>query len=112
MSEKVLNTRIISKHDVESNWNKATRFIPKTGEIIIYDADENYAYERMKIGDGVNYIADLPFVLEAISNVEIDEICGNLGLDYSTELIDISTGVAYRLYVDNGDLAMTEVTSA
>lgn len=33
MSEKLYpNMRIIQKHDVEENWNKATAFVPKKGE--------------------------------------------------------------------------------
>lgn len=59
--EKNINSRIIHKHDIEANWNRATTFIPKQGEIIIYDADNNYNYSRLKIGDGVNIINDLKF---------------------------------------------------
>ena len=44
--EKTLNSRIIHKHDTESNWLKATNFIPKQGELIVYDVDENYTYQR------------------------------------------------------------------
>ena len=42
MSE--IKARFAQKHDVEANWNKATNFIPKAGEIIIYDKDSNYSY--------------------------------------------------------------------
>ena len=41
-SEKQLNVRIQHKHDIEANWQKATNFTPKAGELIIYDADENF----------------------------------------------------------------------
>lgn len=61
MSEQIFNTRIIHKHDIEENWNKAVNFIPKQGELIIYDIDENYEYPRIKIGDGVQTINALPF---------------------------------------------------
>ena len=37
-TEKKINSRIQQKHDVAANWAKATNFIPKKGEIIIYDA--------------------------------------------------------------------------
>jgi hypothetical protein len=37
-------TRAQQKHDIEANWIKAINFIPLEGEIIIYDADENYSY--------------------------------------------------------------------
>lgn len=68
MPEKQINTRIVHKHDLEVNWLKATNFVPKKGELIIYDVevDENgntlalpdgrtepYRFERFKIGDGV-----------------------------------------------------------
>ena len=77
MSEKNLtNIRIINKHDTEANWLKATGFIPKQGELIVYDVDINYNYERFKIGDGVKNVNDLPFLIESITNAEIDAICG------------------------------------
>lgn len=63
MAEKRLNARIVHKHDVQSNWEKATNFIPMQGEIICFDIDENYDYERFKIGDGVTNVNDLPFVV-------------------------------------------------
>lgn len=61
MSEKLLNSRIVHKHDTEENWLKATNFYPKQGEIIVYDKDATYNYERFKIGDGVTLVSSLPF---------------------------------------------------
>lgn len=61
MAEKTLKTRIIHKHDVESNWLKATNFVPKQGELIVYDKDVNYDYERVKVGDGTTKVNNLPF---------------------------------------------------
>lgn len=61
--ETRLNSRIQHKHDTEVNWNKATSFIPKQAEIIVYDIDDDYAYERIKIGDGVTPVTNLPFYL-------------------------------------------------
>ena len=69
MSEKNFNTRIINKHDVEENWLKAVNFIPKQGEIIVYDIDKNYSYERMKIGDGISLVSDLPFASGTSKNL-------------------------------------------
>lgn len=57
MSEQTFNTRIILKHDIEANWNKAAGFTPRKGEIVIYDADETHAYNRIKIGDGVKPVS-------------------------------------------------------
>lgn len=59
-----IRTRIIQKHDIAQNWENS-ELIPLQGEIIIYDIDENYNYERIKIGDGVTLAKDLPFVKAA-----------------------------------------------
>jgi hypothetical protein len=81
LSEKRIFGRAIQKHDIESNWLKATNFIPMQGEIIIYDievdADGNtltlpsgrttpYAYERFKIGDGIHLVSELQFADESL----------------------------------------------
>lgn len=76
MAEKVLNSRIINKHDTVEHWGQAVNFIPKRGEIIIYEDNNNYSLVGMKVGDGINYVANLPFITESITNEEIDEICG------------------------------------
>lgn len=34
---KTLNARVQTKHDIEDNWNQAINFIPKPGEIVIYE---------------------------------------------------------------------------
>lgn len=62
MAEKNIKTRIIHKHDTEENWNKATNFIPKQGEIIVYDIDSSHSYERIKVGDGTTNVNSLPYV--------------------------------------------------
>lgn len=77
---KHLKTRIIHKHDIADNWNKAEGFIPKQGELIIYDdrtlktvVDENGKEHfetdqiksqsvKYKIGDGVRSVKDLPLI--------------------------------------------------
>ena len=64
MSEQTFNTRIVHKHDIEVNWNKAVNFVPKAGELIVYDADENYNYPRLKLGDGIKKVVELPFATQ------------------------------------------------
>lgn len=76
MAEKNINSRIIHKHDTEVNWAKAINFIPRQGELIVYDIDSTHDYERIKIGDGTTVVGSLPFANEIITNDEIDEICG------------------------------------
>lgn len=61
-----LNTRLVHTHDTAANWDLCTTFIPKAGELIVYDIDEVYTYERFKIGDGFTTITDLPFTTDAV----------------------------------------------
>ena len=59
---KRLNARYQQKIDTEENWNKATNFIPLKGEIIIYEDPNNHNYNpRIKIGDGITPVSQLPF---------------------------------------------------
>ena len=62
MTEKTIKSRIVHKHDSEANWNRATNFVPKQGELIIYDTDTNHSYVRVKIGDGTTKVNLLPFI--------------------------------------------------
>ena len=74
--EKHFKTRIQFKTDLEVNWLKATNFIPKKSELIIYDkeidAEGNilelpegrttpYYTIRTKLGDGITSVNNLPF---------------------------------------------------
>lgn len=58
-TEKTLKARQIQKNDIRANWDKATNFIPKLGELILY-TDEN----RIKIGDGSTTVVNLPYLTE------------------------------------------------
>ena len=66
INEKNINSRLIHKHDIETNWNKATSFIPKQGELIVYDIDNEHNKPRIKIGDGENTVINLPFITPPI----------------------------------------------
>lgn len=79
-----LNLRIIHTHDTEANWNNLQKtFIPKAGEIIIYDIDETHSNERFKIGDGIKTVQELPFavdnIIESIFNIEGNTIYADAG---------------------------------
>lgn len=63
MANKTVKTRVVNKHDTSANWNKAINFIPKAGEIIIYDD-----VHKIKIGDGKTKVTGLPFVEQDLSN--------------------------------------------
>ena len=61
---KTLSARVIHMHDIDENWNKLPTFIPKQGEVIVYDPDETHTYPRFKIGDGKTTLVNLPFGAE------------------------------------------------
>lgn len=71
---KTFDTRIITKHDTELNWNLKPNFVPLNGEVIIYDDHErdsdNKPVPGFKVGNGVTPIADLAFV-DAIRKAEL-----------------------------------------
>ena len=100
MSTKQLNTRIQLKHDFEENWitagNSDKPFVPKSGEVIIYDAEvdsngnaltiDNKPQKtvgtarrpRIKIGDGKTNVNELEFVSN--DNIKSSEIFEKLTL--------------------------------
>lgn len=51
--------------DTTENWQQRTSYVPIKGEIIVY-SDRNVIdgvnYPGIKIGDGLAYVVDLPFV--------------------------------------------------
>ena len=102
MAEKNLNARIVHKHDTEANWLKAVNFIPKQGELIVYDVDATYNYERIKIGDGATLVSALPFVDDAVKDI-IDEVSSDI-TNMGTQLNNIGTLV--------GDTAVSEQIEA
>lgn len=72
MATQQQNARVRLKNDIEANWKKATSFIPKQGELIIYNAEKNtdelpadrtyyIKYPRFKVGDGTTNVNNLPF---------------------------------------------------
>ena len=56
--DKMINVRIQNKHDSAANWELHSSFIPKAGEMIIYDG----IIPKVKMGDGVTTIGNLPFI--------------------------------------------------
>lgn len=65
MAEKTLNARVITKNDTKANWDKATNFVPKKGELIIYTD-----LLKVKVGDGATTVIDLPYANENVHFVK------------------------------------------
>ena len=55
------NSRIRLKTDTEANW-LAHPIVPLSGELIIYSADGTHPYSRLKVGDGITTVTNLPFI--------------------------------------------------
>ena len=98
-------TRIKHKHDIEANWINS-ELIPMAGELIVYDADENNLYPRIKFGDGTHTANDLPFALGTNEVAEIDISEWDDYLDgllkpgiYFAKKIDEDNEALYEIYV-------------
>lgn len=84
LADKNLKARIVNKNGTSAEWEKATSFVPKKGELILY-TDLN----KIKIGDGVTKVNDLPFSNDDKVSKAGDTITGDLQIkgDYSLDLL-------------------------
>ena len=85
MTNSVFNSRIRLKHDTYANWELKSDFIPLAGEIIIYEADATNP-QRIKIGDGVTTVVNLPYYDDFITPEEVDIIC-NGSISYAKDML-------------------------
>lgn len=80
-----INTRIKLKRDTTRGWDNARGFIPLAGEVIIYSDYTNIEKEidgetttvlvpGLKIGDGLTYVQDLPFIDDELRNTVLSHI--------------------------------------
>ena len=96
-NDKVIKTRIQLKNDTEANWNKAINFIPKSGEIIIYSADDSHPYSRLKVGDGATTVVSLPFIDSGTLN---GEVLADVIITGTNRYSFPPIGQEHKLYVD------------
>lgn len=73
MNVKQLRARVQHKHKTEAEWYldvyvsagstelRGDPFIPLSGELIVFDKDVTYDYDRIKFGDGETNVMELPF---------------------------------------------------
>lgn len=71
---KKFKAKVIHKCETEADWELSS-YIPDEGEIVTYKIDENFSYERVKLGDGINKVKDLPFVNDS-QQKSIDYLLG------------------------------------
>ena len=63
----MIKSNAVVKVDSEENWNKAVNYIPDTFTILVYTYENNSP--KVKIGDGIHKVKDLPF----LSNRTVEE---------------------------------------
>lgn len=52
----------IIKTDLAENWEKAKNYIPDQFTIIVYEYED--ASPKIKIGDGIHKLSDIPFLIQ------------------------------------------------
>ena len=84
-NEKTLKTRIRLKSDTEANWRKSvlttdhrdgektsgTSFIPLLGELVVFREDTTHPFSRLKVGNGIDNVLELPFIDAGTLNGEV-----------------------------------------
>ena len=76
MAERVLKTQIGLRRDTEANYNLVKNSLkPSKGEICLVDTSEGL---KVKVGDGVNVFANLPYCALGENSYDADNECLNL----------------------------------
>ena len=97
MATNTIKTRIQLKNDTEENWNKAINFVPLKGEVIIYSADDAHPFCRLKVGNGITTVSDLPFIH---SNTLDKELTIGTTAQLNSDISYIPQKGEVRLYLD------------
>lgn len=71
MSEKQISARTQQKIDLTANWEKATNFVPKKGEIIVYSDGGGTGIPKMKVGDGTTKVGSLEFISATVPDASV-----------------------------------------
>ena len=90
-------TRIQLKTDTQDNWD-ASSLIPLAGEMIIYSADNNHNYSRLKVGDGVTQVTRLPFI--DAGTIDGNGLPEGAVFTYANSNLFPHPGVQNSLYID------------
>jgi hypothetical protein len=122
-ANNTIKTRIQLKSDTEANWNKAgpkdgsNGFVPLSGELIVYTADATHPFCRLKVGNGVDNVVNLPFIdAGTINGEEVEIIKKNTKSEFplsgSTDklYIDLSTNSIYHYTGANGYSQLSNFT--
>ena len=104
LKDVIYNLKSVPFHGTETEWNQASlnSYIPKQGEIVVYDKDNSHDYIRIKIGDGVNKVGDLKFfagswndLADKSESIATTDYVDNLMLD-KADAIQVKSGTIIR----------------
>jgi hypothetical protein len=73
---KQIKGKAIFKHETQTIWDQSNNgqgvaYIPDFGEKVLYDPDEVHDYTRVKYGNGVDIVKNLPFADEKVDDIKI-----------------------------------------
>jgi hypothetical protein len=60
-----VKARVSQLHKTEAEWLKLQDFVPLQGEFIVFDPDKQHCYARLKLGDGITKLQNLPFFIDS-----------------------------------------------
>lgn len=68
-----MKARVSNLTKTEAEWTKLN-FKPLPGELIVYtpEASDSFACTKLKIGDGVHMLHELPFVIDYTANAVLE----------------------------------------
>ena len=114
---KKYNIKAIPFHGTAAEWEN-NNYIPKDGEIIIYDIDENYNYKRIKIGNGTDIVSVLPFLDEDITSrilaletwsQEIEEKIAYIDIENNENVSDMTYSGDSMEFPDMGEIIIEDI---
>lgn len=118
----VINARLMCNVNTEAAWELVEdTFIPLAGELVIYSADADHDYERVKVGDGVKTLAALKwFDYKAFGDLPIkvtqktyeNDQTGTAGAFLGQTFYKIADDYASLEQMIGGSVGNTPMTSA
>lgn len=119
MAEKILNTRILLKYDTLENWNKSTGIL-RAGEVAIATVPVGSTGEQVgsvatpqvlvKVGDGKNTFANLPYITAKAGDVYAWAKAEKLGVDaFGTDVQKLFTDIENDITALEGKVGDSKV---
>lgn len=69
-----MKARVSQLHMTEAEWQKWSQWIPESGELVVYDPDDQHPHARIKVGDGIRKLCELDFFIDSAINEILKQI--------------------------------------